>query len=153
MNVRAVPRPRLDNKIIIMYGLIGKRRILTYIFGVWAQKLDLADLTRKWCNGNTWGFDLHDMGSSPFFLRSRGDFNLHNSLYQSGPWAFGHSSLVTVGVVSLLVQWAGQCVIELGLVSGAGSFFIRGVLIDHIGIGGRMRELIRIVWRVGQLLL
>lgn len=32
------------------------------------------------------------MGSSPFFLRSWEDFNLHYSLYQSGPWVFGHSS-------------------------------------------------------------
>lgn len=32
------------------------------------------------------------MGSSPLFLRSWKDFNLRKSLYQSGPWAFRHSS-------------------------------------------------------------
>lgn len=39
IKVKAVPKPRLDNRMVITYGLIGKRRILTYIFGVWAQKL------------------------------------------------------------------------------------------------------------------
>ena len=55
------------------------------MFGVWAQELFLADLTRKWCSGSTKSFDLFRLGSSPFFLGSWGDFNPHNSLYQSGP--------------------------------------------------------------------
>lgn len=55
------------------------------MFGVWAQKLKLADFTRKWCSGSTESFDLSRQGSNPFFLRSWGDFNPHSSLYQSGP--------------------------------------------------------------------
>lgn len=48
-------------------------------------KACLADFTRKWCSGSTKSFDLFRQGSSPFFLRRRGDFNPHNSLYQSDP--------------------------------------------------------------------
>lgn len=51
--VSVVPRPRLIRKIVSTCGFISKRRSLTYIFGVWAQKLYLAYLTRKWCSGNT----------------------------------------------------------------------------------------------------
>lgn len=70
--VIVVPNPRLDIRIVSTYGFISKRRILTNIFGVWAQKLNLADFTRKWCNGSTWSFDLLSMGSSPFFLGAGG---------------------------------------------------------------------------------
>lgn len=45
----------------------------------------LADFTSKWCSGSTESFDLSGEGSSPFFLRSGGDFNPHSTLYQSGP--------------------------------------------------------------------
>lgn len=48
-------------------------------------KAYLADFTRKWCSGGTKSFDLFRLGSSPFFLRSWGEFNPHDSLYQSGP--------------------------------------------------------------------
>lgn len=34
------------------------------------------------------------------------------------------------------LEW--RCVICIGLVLVGGSFFIRDVLVDHIGIGGRM---------------
>ena len=37
----------------------------------------------------------------------------------------------------------GLCVICIGPVSGAGSFFIGGVLVDRIGIGDRRLEPIR----------
>lgn len=57
-NVIVVPRPRPNRRVAKMYGLISKRRILTYMFGVWAQELKLADLTRKWCSGSTKSFDL-----------------------------------------------------------------------------------------------
>lgn len=48
-------------------------------------KAYLADFTRKWCSGSTKSFDLLGLGSSPFFLRSWGDSNPHDTLYQSGP--------------------------------------------------------------------
>lgn len=94
--------------------------------GYGPKSFNLADLTRKWCSGNTWGFDLHNEGSSPFFLRSWEGFNLRKSLYQSGPWAFRHGSVI-VGVVGLGVQLVGRHVIELGLVLVVGNFFTLGV--------------------------
>lgn len=39
-NVIVVPRPRPNNRVTKMYGFISKRRILTNIFGVWAQELN-----------------------------------------------------------------------------------------------------------------
>lgn len=39
-NVIVVPRPRPNRRVAKMYGLISKRRILTNMFGVWAQKLN-----------------------------------------------------------------------------------------------------------------
>lgn len=57
-NVIIVPRPKPSSKTIIMYGFISKRRGLTDMFGVWAQKLILADFARKWCSGSTKSFDL-----------------------------------------------------------------------------------------------
>lgn len=39
-NVIVVPRPKANRRVTKMYGLISKRRILTIIFGVWAQKLN-----------------------------------------------------------------------------------------------------------------
>lgn len=83
--VRVVPKPSPKSRVAKMRGFISKGRVLTYMFGVWAQKLKLADLTRKWCSGSTESFDLSGRGSSPLFLRSWGDFNPHDSLYQSGP--------------------------------------------------------------------
>lgn len=48
-SVVVVPTARLDSSIDNAYGLISKRGILTNIFGVWAQKLNLAYLTdKKW---------------------------------------------------------------------------------------------------------
>ena len=38
-NVIVVPKPRPNSSVAIMYGFISKGRILTYMFGVWAQKL------------------------------------------------------------------------------------------------------------------
>lgn len=83
--VIVVPRPSPSIKVVRMWGFISRGRILTNMVGVWAQKLKLADLTRKWCSGSTKSFDLFGRGSSPFFLRSWRDFNSHYSLYQSGP--------------------------------------------------------------------
>lgn len=57
-NVMVVPRPNPNSRVAKMYGFISKRRILTNMFGVWAQKLELADFTRKWCSGSTESFDL-----------------------------------------------------------------------------------------------
>lgn len=57
-NVTVVPRPSANSRVAKMKGLISKGRILTNIFGVWAQKLNLADFTRKWCSGSTGSFDL-----------------------------------------------------------------------------------------------
>lgn len=37
--VMAVPSPRLEIKAVKIYGLISKGRVLTNMFGVWAQKL------------------------------------------------------------------------------------------------------------------
>lgn len=53
-----VPRPSAKSRVAKMKGLISEGGISTHIFGVWAQKLDLADLTRKWCSGSTGSFDL-----------------------------------------------------------------------------------------------
>lgn len=39
-NVIVVPRPRPNRRVAKMYGFISKRRILTNMFGVWAQKLN-----------------------------------------------------------------------------------------------------------------
>lgn len=58
MYVMVVPRPRANSRVAKTKGLISKGRILTNIFGVWAQKLNLADSTRKWCSGSTESFDL-----------------------------------------------------------------------------------------------
>lgn len=57
-NVIVVPRPRPNNRVAKMYGFISKGGGFTYIVGVWAQKLILADFTRKWCSGSTKSFDL-----------------------------------------------------------------------------------------------
>lgn len=51
-------------------------------------KAYLAYSTRKWCSGNTWSFDLHDMGSSPFFL---GAGRILASIVHSIKVALGHS--------------------------------------------------------------
>lgn len=40
INVIVVPRPSPNNKVAKMYGFISKGRILTNMFGVWAQKLN-----------------------------------------------------------------------------------------------------------------
>lgn len=40
MNVIVVPSPRPNIKVAKMYGFISKGRILTNMFGVWAQKLN-----------------------------------------------------------------------------------------------------------------
>ena len=68
--VKVVPRPRLSKRMERIKGLISKGRNLTNIFGVWAQELNLADFTRRWCSGSTRSFDLLRMGSNPLFLRS-----------------------------------------------------------------------------------
>lgn len=39
IKVMVVPKPRLNRRIDKIYGFISKGRILTCIFGVWAQKL------------------------------------------------------------------------------------------------------------------
>lgn len=39
INVRVVPRPRLISRMASTRGFISTGRILTNIFGVWAQKL------------------------------------------------------------------------------------------------------------------
>lgn len=57
-NVMVVPSPSANNRVAKMNGLISRGRTLTNIFGVWAQELDLADCTRKWCSGSTGSFDL-----------------------------------------------------------------------------------------------
>lgn len=38
-NVIVVPKPNPNRRIVRIYGLISKGRILTVILGVWAQKL------------------------------------------------------------------------------------------------------------------
>lgn len=48
--VRVVPRPKLNKRMERIKGFISKGRNLTNMFGVWAQELNLADLTRKWCS-------------------------------------------------------------------------------------------------------
>lgn len=40
MNVIVVPSPRLEIRIDNTRGFISRGRILTNMFGVWAQKLD-----------------------------------------------------------------------------------------------------------------
>lgn len=40
----------------------------------------------------------------------------------------------------------GLCVICIGLVSGAGNFFIGGVLVGRIGSGDRRPEFTRMLW-------
>ena len=84
--VRVVPRPSPERRMAKTYGFISIGRTLTNMFGVWAQKLILADFTRKWCSGGTESFDLSGLGSNPFFLRSWRGFNPHDTLYQSGPF-------------------------------------------------------------------
>lgn len=113
--VMVVPRRRAGRRIARTKGVISKGRVLTIIFGVWAQKLNLADFTRKWCRGSTKSFDLFRLGSSPFFLRSRGDSNPHSSLYQSGPLASGTAPVKTEGEV-LQRQSEGRDVRQQGLV-------------------------------------
>lgn len=39
INVIVVPKPMLSRRRVKTYGLISKGRILTNMFGVWAQKL------------------------------------------------------------------------------------------------------------------
>lgn len=39
INVRVVPRPKLEIRIVNTIGFISKGRILTNMVGVWAQKL------------------------------------------------------------------------------------------------------------------
>lgn len=70
--VIVVPRPRASSRTVITRGLISKGRILTNMSGVWAQKLVLADFTRRWCIGSTKSFDLFGRGSSPLLLRAGG---------------------------------------------------------------------------------
>lgn len=94
--VTVVPRPSPMSKVDKTYGFISKRRTLTYIFGVWARELNLADLTRKWCSGSTESFDLSRQGSNPFFLIGDGGtltlivHSIKVALY------FRHSSLFKV---------------------------------------------------------
>lgn len=83
--MRVVPSPRLKVRRERTSGFISNGRNLTNMLGVWALKLNLADLTRKWCSGSTWSFDLQRVGSSPPFLRGWRVFIPHVSLYQSGP--------------------------------------------------------------------
>lgn len=45
IKVTVVPRPRLISRIERTYGFISTGRILTCMFGVWAQKLILAYCT------------------------------------------------------------------------------------------------------------
>lgn len=40
VSVIVVPSPRLNSKIAKIYGFIGKGRVLTCMFGVWAQELN-----------------------------------------------------------------------------------------------------------------
>lgn len=83
ISVNVVPSVRLNNIIPSMIGLISKGGSLTYIFGVWAQKLNLAYFTRKWCSGSTRGFDLLRRGSNPLFLLVYYLTFLYNSIYES----------------------------------------------------------------------
>lgn len=46
-NATVVPRPSAKSREAKMKGLISEGRVLTIIFGVWTQKLSLADSTRK----------------------------------------------------------------------------------------------------------
>ena len=39
INVIVVPRPRVNSKVIKIYGFISKRGVLTNMAGVWARKL------------------------------------------------------------------------------------------------------------------
>ena len=74
--VIVVPRPSARSSVVIMKGLISKGRILTNMSGVWAQKLILADFTKRWCSGSTKSFDLLGGGSSPFLLGAGGALTL-----------------------------------------------------------------------------
>ena len=106
IRVAVVPSVIPSRRMGVTRGLISKGRSLTNMFGVWAQKLNLADFTRKWCSGSTKSFDLFRLGSIPIFLRSWGDSNPHNLLYQSNP-LFRHSSFRTGGGVQRW-QWEEQ---------------------------------------------
>lgn len=47
LKVREVPRPRASKREDRRGGATNKGRILTNMFGVWAQELNLADFTRE----------------------------------------------------------------------------------------------------------
>lgn len=84
--VMLVPRSRVIKSRGIIKGFISKGRIVNQHCRGMGPIASLAYFTRKWCRGSTKSFDLFRLGSNPFFLRGRGDFNPHSSLYQSGPW-------------------------------------------------------------------